>query len=144
MKTRISSTRTDPAAAFTLLETVVVLTIIGVITALAAPYYSRAAARQQMDAVAQELTRTLEAARNTAMSEKRTVPVSFETAPAVYRIAAGTHILPDTFSLSLEHGSTLNFYADGSADPGVIRLTANRHQAIVEVDQLTGLARIRQ
>jgi prepilin-type N-terminal cleavage/methylation domain-containing protein len=144
VKTRISRTRTEPLAAFTLLETVVVLTIVGVIAALAVPYYSRAAARQQVDAAAHELARTLEAARTTAVAEKRTVPVSFETAPAVYRSAAGTHILPDTFSLSLEHGNTLNFYADGSADPGVIRLTANRHQATVEVDQLTGLARVGQ
>lgn len=144
MRTRISRTRTEPAAAFTLLETVVVLTVVGVITALAMPYYSKAAARQQVDAAAQELARTLEAARNTAVTGKRTVPVSFETAPPLYRSLARTHILPETFALSSSSGSTLNFYADGSADPGVIRLEANRHQAIIEVDQLTGLARIRQ
>jgi hypothetical protein len=108
------------------------------------PYYSRAAARQQIDAAAQELARTLEAARNIAVTEKRTVPVSFETAPPVYRSPASTHILPGTFALSLSSGSTLNFYADGSADPGVIRLTVGQHQAAIEVDQLTGLARIRQ
>jgi type II secretion system protein H len=144
VKTRISRTRTEPLAAFTLLETVVVLTIVGVITALAVPYYSRAAARQQVDAAGHELARTLEAARTTAVAEKRTVPVSFETTPPVYRSPASTHVLPETLALSISGGSTLSFYADGSADPGVIRLTANRHQATVEVDQLTGLVRVRQ
>jgi type II secretion system protein H len=144
VKTRISRTRTEPLAAFTLLETVVVLTIVGVIAALAVPYYSRAAARQQIDAAARELARTLEAARTTAVAEKRTVPVSFETAPPGYRSPASTQVLPETLALSVSSGSTLNFYADGSADPGVIRLTANEHQATIEVDQLTGLARVRQ
>jgi prepilin-type N-terminal cleavage/methylation domain-containing protein len=143
VKTRTSRTRTD-LAAFTLLETVVVLTIIGVIAALAVPHYSRAAARQHVDAAAHELARTLEAARTTAVAEKRTVPVFFETTPPVYRSPGSTHVLPETFALSVSSGSTLNFYADGSADPGVIRLTASQHQAIVEVDQLTGLARVGQ
>jgi hypothetical protein len=72
------------------------------------------------------------------------VPVSFETAPPAYRSPASTQVLPKTFALSVSGGSTLNFYADGSADPGVIRLTAKQHQAIIEVDQLTGLARVGQ
>jgi type II secretory pathway pseudopilin PulG len=123
---------------------VVVLTIIGVITALAMPYYSRAAARQQLESAVEELARTLAAARNTAVSAKRTVAVSFDTATPSYSSSAGTHILPQTFALSLEGGSPLNFYADGSADPRVIRLTTRQDQVAIEVDQLTGLARIRQ
>ena len=143
VRTRTSRALADRAAAFTLPEILVVLTIIGLVMAMAIPTVSKAATRQHLHAAAQELVGTLQTARNAAVSEKRTVSVSFDAATPAYTSLAGTRVLPRTFTLSLDGGRVVSFHADGSADPLIIGLTAAQYQAIIEVDQATGLARIR-
>ena len=142
-KTKILKSPTRPPAAFTLLETVVVITIIGVITGLAVPYFSKAVQQQQFKTTAQELRRALETAHQLSINENSTVAIAFNTTEATYSFGQRTYHLPGNISFSLEgNDDTINFYQDGSADQRTLVLRNDTHKLMIRIDPLTGLARV--
>lgn len=73
--------------AFSLIELVIVLTIVGTMAALAVPRYANAAARYRADAAAKRVGADLELAAVQARMLGKAVTVSFNTTNATYSIA---------------------------------------------------------
>lgn len=72
---------------FTLVELVLVMLIIGVIAAIAAPRFAQASARQQLAAAAKRVESDLEKARHQARASSNWVTVRFNTAANSYQYA---------------------------------------------------------
>jgi len=133
---------------FTLLEMLVVLTIIGIITALAVPFYSKMAPRLRILSANHELLLDLRHARSEAMTDKRTITIPFYPDQNTYVLDDHKHKMAVDIIVSLEKmkeqspedTSTLHFYSDGSATPGLITLSDNGRRINIHIDGLTGQA----
>ncbi len=77
--------RQNNCSAFTLLEVIIVLMIIGIISAIAIPLYTSAAS-VQLKTAANMVASDLEYAKNLSMSTGRTYSVVFNTTTESYRI----------------------------------------------------------
>jgi len=75
-----------PRAAFSLIELVVVIVIIGVMAAVAVPRFASAAGRYRLDAAARRVAADLRLARSTAMSRSANVQFLFDFAGTQYSI----------------------------------------------------------
>src|ERR1700693_1432676 len=120
---RIFRTNNHRAGGFTLVETLVVLAIIGVVLAAALPLYSGLAPRLRIASASQELLADLRLARNEAVTEKTVATVTFHSAPSEYFAAGHRHRLPVRMTVQLRdeapdgaENASLQFYRDGSAD----------------------------
>lgn len=71
---------------FTLVELVLVIIIIGVISAIAMPRFAQATARQQLAAAADRLVSDFEKAQHHARSTSNLVTLSFDTSDNSYTI----------------------------------------------------------
>ena len=91
--------RKSRRAGFTLIELVLVIVIIGVVSAIALPRFSQATARQQLDAAADRLVSDLELAQARARSSSQTVTVSFNRGAESYTVSGGGG---DSFTVELD------------------------------------------
>lgn len=66
------------ASGFTLIDMVMVLSILGVVTAIAVPRFGSGMSRYQLDAAARRVVADLEWARAEAMAQSTTIEVQFE------------------------------------------------------------------
>ncbi len=82
--------RLPACRAFSLVEMVMVLTIISIAAAITVPRFSRAVARRQADSAAQRLTQDLALARHHARVSSSDIKVEFKTSPG-YQVVG----LPD-------------------------------------------------
>jgi type II secretion system protein H len=136
--------------AFTLVELLVVLAIMGILTAMALPVYKGVVARLRLTAARQELAEDLRGARREAMTEKTTVPVAFDIRHSAYVIDHQKHVLSARLSVSAADGPgrpddaspVARFYPDGSADPVTIVLSDGGRQKVVHVGWLTGQVKL--
>jgi prepilin-type N-terminal cleavage/methylation domain-containing protein len=132
--------------AFTILELIVVLTIIGIVMGLAVPAYSRLAPRLRIFTARQQLLADLRHAHGQAAARRTTVEVAFS--PSLYVIDGLTRRPAVDLAVTTEQAgssspsdpSLLRFYDDGSATPAAISLTNDGVHAHLRVDGLTGEA----
>lgn len=73
---------------FTLVELVLVIIIIGIVSAIALPRFAQANARQQLDAAARRVANDLEKAQHLARASSNWVTLSFDTAENSYTFAS--------------------------------------------------------
>jgi type IV fimbrial biogenesis protein FimT len=72
--------------AFTLVELVVVVLLMGILTAVAAPRFNAALSRSRVEAACQRIKTDLAWARQTALTKSATQSVQFFTSPARYTV----------------------------------------------------------
>ena len=87
------------AAGFTLIELMIIVSILSIAGALAVPQYLQWNARIQLRAAASEIASTLTLARIAAMNRNRSVDVNVQTLGGVVRVSAvettsGLSVLP--------------------------------------------------
>jgi type II secretion system protein H len=78
--------RAAPRLAFTLIEMVIVLLVIGILAAVAAPKLSNSIRQQSVNAAAKKIAADLELARRTAKSSGASIAVQFDVAMNQYTL----------------------------------------------------------
>jgi prepilin-type N-terminal cleavage/methylation domain-containing protein len=142
----IRKSPTGERRAFTLLELLVVLTLMGLLTALAVPAYAKLAPRLRVFATRQQLLTDLRHAHNQAIATRKNVDIAFH--PARYELDGLTRrpsvnvtvTTPAAAGDPAPETSRLRFFADGSATPAVLSLSEGGLRAQLTIDALTGEA----
>jgi general secretion pathway protein H len=150
VKIRTSPTGNTSHRGFTLLEILVVLTIMGLVSLIAVPIYSSLLPRMRVMGAARDLAVELRHARSEAIRLKTTLSVKFDPGKNSY-VFAGTIFRPDAAmaaavgagaELSNANPQMLKFYPDGSVNPATIVFSSGSMAAKVQTDWLTGRVRI--
>ncbi len=147
------------ARAFTLLELVLVLSIVGVLSAIAVPRFQRSIVKARADAAANRIAGDLRLARARAMQKSTTQSVVFTRAAgndgyglpgvadltnpsAVYRVSlSGEPYLATLVSVTAGGDQTLIFDGFGVPDSAAkIVVQAGEFQRAITVDGTTGEA----
>jgi len=129
--------RPAAAAGFTLIETIVVLVILGLALTIVAGFLPRRNTTLELSAATSRVAGALRLARSRAMTESRPVPCQ---------------AVPDGHGLLLDHarvvlGSSVMvtmapreivFAPDGSTSGGSLQVLVDGRQRVIEVDWLTG------
>ena len=139
-------------AGFTLVEMIVVLFILSLLAALAAPSFSRTIASAQLRASAAEVRGTLARARSLAVAGAMERSVVFDLEKGEYGMdnEATRRGFPDAIRLSgvrvagerVERGDAIvRFFPDGSAEEAEVSVTSEDGGGLrVTVEPLTGIA----
>lgn len=150
MRTRTSPAGKGPGGAgFTLVELLVVLLILGLLTALAAPHLGRLVPRLEAKASARQVAAVLREARGLAIRDNREVAVVVDLdsrlvviAPRGRRVELaqdlGLRLLTGTVEVIDDGSGRIRFYPDGTSTGGRVTLTDAEHDYDVVVDWLTG------
>lgn len=136
-------------AGFTLVELLVVLAIMAVAYALAAPAVSTGMAGAEMKAAARQLAAGLRKARGEAVARQREITVTVDVEGRRFQLAGDARVypLPGHAEISLftaqservgEKTGAIRFYPDGGSTGGRITLAARDHRYAVDVNWLTG------
>jgi prepilin-type N-terminal cleavage/methylation domain-containing protein len=148
MKMPRSPTGRKSRRAFTLLEILVVLTIIGLLLGLAVPVYAKLVPRLHMLSASHQLLVDLRHAHSEAVTSHKTVAVSFYPSRNIYVVddlerQSDVHFaaaLETSDQQSSKEKTILHFYADGSASSGQISLFDANFRTNIHIDGLTGEA----
>jgi general secretion pathway protein H len=126
-------------AGFTLIETIVVVVILGLILSVAIGFLPHRPARLELAMAAGRVAGTLRLARAHAIAEDRVVLVRLDGARHALLIDGAAEALPAGLALTLAApDGAIRFAPDGSASGGSIRLAASAEARLVGVDWLTG------
>jgi len=134
---------------FTLLELLVVLFIMGLGYALAAPMIGAGAATLELNSATRQLAAGLRKARNTAITRQQEAVMTVDVGNRVFAITNDTHIypLPKHVEISLITAQTellqaqlgnIRFFPDGSSTGGRLTLSVGESRHAIDVDWLTG------
>jgi general secretion pathway protein H len=128
---------TKPPAGFTLIETIVVLVIMGLALSIVAGFLPRRNTTLELSAATSRVTGALRLARSRAMAENR--PVSFAGVPDQhgFRLDNALVTLGTSVSVVMVQPKIL-FEPDGSNSGGSIRVLVDGRQRVIGVDWLTG------
>jgi prepilin-type N-terminal cleavage/methylation domain-containing protein len=150
------SRRTDKPA-FSLTELVLVLAIIGIVSAIALPRFAQSNARYRADAAAQRIITDLAYARTLAMTTSKSQPVVFDLSNDAYSLTSARGLdnaslayrvdltrdpyKVDVSSVSFGGGATVTFDIYGTPNStGKIYLRIGSVQKTVTLDATTGKA----
>ncbi|XAL98863.1 prepilin-type N-terminal cleavage/methylation domain-containing protein [Phycisphaeraceae bacterium D3-23] len=135
---------------FSLIELALVVALIAVLGAIAAPRFASASARQRADAAANRLEADLKLAQTTARATSADYTIRFMT-KASYECIAADGTLERTVSLRNEpYGVTLNYVLDQTGNDlvfngyglpdggGTITITGGDKTIVLEVNPITG------
>lgn len=137
---------------FTLIEMIVVLTVLGLILALVAARGPWTSAALTSKAAANELASALRETRSRAIASNRPVSLTFDLRGRAYRVDDRlVHRLPPGLALSLlttlgeirnDANAGIRFDPDGSSSGGRIELAEGRHKLEIGVDWLSGRVKV--
>ena len=145
--------------AFTLVEILLVIIIIGIVLALAAPNFSKGYSRFQLNRTADDLLNVSRWAQAMAIGQQRTYALSLagdhrsyqimmvkandegndqDTFEPVHGALGRMHSIPETIRLDTrdEH---IGFYPDGTIDPATIQLTASNQKETLSSTEVRGM-----
>lgn len=134
---------------FSLVELVIVLVIVAVLGAIAAPRFATAAARGQAQAAADRVAADLDLARQRARATSATYSISFNPTSDIYKIGIGTtaqviYLSREPYTCDLSNvnfngGSVVQFNAFGVPDTGgSLQITGGGTTYTLTLDALTG------
>jgi len=149
---------TTSRQAFTLIEIVLVLAIMGIIAAIAAPRYATAISRFHVDSAAKRLVRDLALARERARSRGVATRVTFTLASDTYQLAGlpgldgspnySVNVADEPYKASLisaDFGGSAWVVFDGYGVPnsgGTVVLDSGGYVKTVTIDPQTGRASV--
>jgi len=126
---------------YTLLELLVVVAIMGLIAALAAPAASRTIASATLNADARKAAGDLRALQHLAMERQEAITLT-ATGGTVAISPAGT--VQDIAALPLSAGNdAITYYPDGTTSGGTLRLSESGHALVIDIAWLTGTINMR-
>lgn len=136
---------------FTLVELIVVLALIGLLTALAAPSFSRTIVSARLRSAASDVRGTFARARSLAVAGARERVVTFDPEKGMFGIDNdAARRLPETIRLGASVAGRkgkegepvrVRFFVDGGAEEAEITVTAEDGGRLrVTVEPLTGIA----
>ena len=129
----------NAARGFTVIEMLVVLVVVAVLVALAAPSFNEQLARRRLEGVATDLSTDLQFARTQAVSDRNAVQVITDNGGTRYRIlnAAGTALKSVTLPTGVTATDAITVTYDqlrGTANATQILVSNSRTAATVRVD----------
>ncbi|NNG05464.1 MAG: prepilin-type N-terminal cleavage/methylation domain-containing protein [Inquilinus sp.] len=151
----MAKTRTSPAgrrrhsAGFTLVELLVVLLILGLMTAVAAPHIGGSLPRLETRTAAREVAAVLREARGVAIRDNREVVVLVDLdarrvgvprgrRPVTLPAGLDLRLLTATVELAGRGSGRIRFYPDGTSSGGRVTLAGPGQVYDIRVDWLTG------
>ncbi len=137
----ISRSRPDGArgrGGFTLIETLVVLVILGLALSIVAGFMPRGHATLDLATGADGLANTLRLARARAIAMQQPVVFTAAANGHGYLLDGTVRPLPPTLVLSMVGAPSIRFAPDGSSSGGAMRLAAGNLVRLLQVDWLTG------
>lgn len=134
---------------FTLLELLVVLFIMGLGYALAAPMIGAGAATLELKSATRQLAAGLRKTRNTAVTRQQEAVMTVDVGNRAFAITndARVYPLPKRVEISLITAQTeqlqsqlgnIRFFPDGSSTGGRLTLSVGESRHAIDVDWLTG------
>ena len=137
------------ATGVTMLELLVVLSLMGLMAAMAVPMLSGGVSGSELKGAAREVAAGLRFARSDAVATRRETRLVFDLEQRTFRIDrdARLHALPKQVELKLvsaqsdiadEKTGAIRFYPDGGSNGGRVTIAAGERKYEVDVDWLTG------
>ncbi len=150
---RLSQPRTSTDDGFTLLEMLVVLSVLALTAVIAMPQIGRSQQGQALEAAAANLASEFKSARAAAIrsNTEQTLTIDAETRRYLRDGWSESRALPGPFDVALDTirgeqtglaAGRIRFYPDGSATGGRVVLRSGSKRAIVAIDWLTGGTRV--
>ncbi|MEM8638112.1 MAG: prepilin-type N-terminal cleavage/methylation domain-containing protein [Cyanobacteria bacterium P01_G01_bin.54] len=96
--------QTQPDSGFTLIEVIIVVVIIGILAAIAAPSWLGFMRQRRVNAVNDAIYQAIEQAKNRAQTEKMSYSVGFRSVEGLPQIA----VYPASLNVPADGGTTLN------------------------------------
>ena len=144
--------------AFTLIEILLVVIIIGIVLALSAPNFSKGYARFELNKTADDIMSISRWAQAMAIGQERPYALFFgsdhrsytleraksqeEDGPESFEPLPGSlgrkHLLPAAVELDIG-AERLEFYSDGTIDPAVIQLACPQEKIVLSTKQVRGM-----
>jgi len=106
---------------FTIIELLVIVLMLGILTAIAAPSWQALITRQRVRTVNDRVLQTLRSAQSEAKRSKRDIIITFNPTPATDPPTATINTVPAQTSPL----QTVTFNGGGEIKPGTIALTVN-------------------
>jgi general secretion pathway protein H len=125
-------------AGFTLIETIVVLVILGLALSIVAGFLPRRNATLELSAATARVTGALRLARSRAMAESRPVPFAAIPGGHGFRLDNAAVALGPGTTLVMVQPRPIVFAPDGSASGGSLRVSVDGRQSVIQIDWLTG------
>ena len=147
--TRLRSTFPRHAAGVTLLELLVVLTLMAIIAAIAVPILAPGVSNTDLKTAARKVAAGLRMARSDAVATRTDTRVLLDLEHRTFQIERDprVHTLPREMQMKLftaqsdlvnETTGAIRFYPDGGSNGGRVTLGAGERKYEVDVDWLTG------
>ena len=140
--------RLNNQAGITLLEMLVVLSILSLSLLIIAPNFKGPLNRLAFESEANQLQTTLETARSQAIRKNESIDVIINIHAKTYRnnFYPTSHAVPQDIDITIEAAASdvidneaiITFYPDGSAKGAEIELTRGNQSYVISVDWLLG------
>ncbi|CAH2601847.1 Prepilin-type N-terminal cleavage/methylation domain-containing protein [Rhodovastum atsumiense] len=121
---------------FTLLETIVVVIVLGLVLAILAGFVPRRPARLELAHATDMVARTLRLARAQALATSR--PVTVQATGTALLVDGSPRTVPGDLAVTIIGPPAIRFAADGSASVGAVRVVGKARAMLVTVEWLTG------
>lgn len=139
----------ERARGLTLLELLIVLVLIGLITAVTIPILGNGVSTTQLRSAAREVAAGLRTARGQAITQRTESVLVLDVAARAFSVPPDTRTHPINPGIELklytaahdivnENVGAIRFYPDGGSTGGRVTLSAGERKYDVDVDWLTG------